>query len=106
MQDALPALQQDKQTNLFLRNDTLLGVCEGLGEEFGFHANWLRVPFAAGVLWNPLAIFGIYLALGAALAVARWTYPKRSAETAAPQFAACDEPAVAANSEANCVLAA
>ena len=109
MQNALPALhhdQQDQQTNLFLRNDTLLGVCEGLGEELGFNPNWLRVPFAAGVLWNPMAIFGIYLALGAALALARWIYPKRSAAAASAQPAASNQPAVAANSEANCVLAA
>jgi len=104
MQDAIPApeaFQRDEQTNLFLRNDTLFGVCEGLGEEFGFNANWLRVPLAAGVLWNPIAIVGIYLALGAAFALARWIYPKQRAASAAPQLAACNEPVVAANSEAS-----
>jgi phage shock protein PspC (stress-responsive transcriptional regulator) len=76
MQDALPAIQDHPQTNLFFRDDTLFGVCEGIGEEFGFNANFLRVPFAAGILWNPVAIVGIYLGLGAALALARWIYPK------------------------------
>ncbi len=102
MQDALPTpLKQDETTNLFFRNDTLFGVCEGLGEEFGFNANWLRVPFAAGVLWNPMAIVGIYLALGIALALARWTFPKPRAAAATPQVDAGNEPAFAANSEAN-----
>lgn len=89
MQDALTAYDQDQPTrpNLLLRHDTILGVCEGLGEEFGFNPNILRVPFAAAVLWNPLAIFGIYLGLGAALALARWIYPK-PAVAAASQLSA------------------
>lgn len=104
MQDALPAPQTDQQgetTNLFLRNDTLFGVCEGLGEEFGFNPNWLRIPFAAGVLWNPVAIIGIYVALGAVFALSRWIYPRPRAAAAAPQLATNNEPAIAANSEAN-----
>ncbi|MEO7365784.1 MAG: PspC domain-containing protein [Sphingomicrobium sp.] len=83
MQDTLPApdnaelvTDERTQTNLVLRHDTLLGVCEGIGQEFGFNPNFLRVPFAAGILWNPLAIVGIYFGLGVALAVARWFYPK------------------------------
>jgi phage shock protein C len=93
MQDA-PALQdheQDARPNLFLRDDTMFGVCEGLGEEFGFNPNYLRVVFAAGILWNPVVVIGVYLGLGAALALARWAYPKprRSvASSAAPQLAA------------------
>ena len=89
MQDTLPASQnvgpatQDRpQTNVFLRHDTLFGVCQGIGEEFGFNPNFLRVPFAAGILWNPLAIVGIYLGLGVALALARWIYPKPQTNTA------------------------
>lgn len=29
----------EARPNLFLRNDTFLGVCEAIGENFGFHAN-------------------------------------------------------------------
>ncbi len=83
MQDALPApdnaaLVTDDRTptNLVLRYDTLLGVCEGIGQEFGFNPNFLRLPFAAGILWNPVVVVAIYLGLGVALAVARWIYPK------------------------------
>ena len=67
-------------TNLVFRDNTLLGVCEGLGEELGFNANYLRVALAALLLWNAVAVVGIYLALGVVLAVARWQWPVRGAD--------------------------
>ena len=107
MPDALPALVQDQETkaNLFFRDDTIFGVCEGLGEEFGFNANFLRVPFAAGILWNPVAIVGIYLALGCALAFARWIYPKPT-PAAAPLHVADREAPTAENADAELSIAA
>lgn len=107
MQDALPAIQdtQEPKANLFFRDDTIFGVCEGLGEEFGFNANFLRVPFAAGILWNPVAIVGIYLALGTALAFARWMYPKPSASVAPRHVAGRDAPS-ADNADAELSIAA
>ena len=70
--------------NLLTREDTLLGVCEGLGEELGVPPMLLRVAFAVGLFWNPLAMVVGYLALGAALALFRWAFPPRRA--AAPQL--------------------
>ena len=87
VQNAEPAIQDKPQPNVFLRHDTLLGVCQGIGEEFGFNPNFLRVPFAAGILWNPLVVVSLYLGLGVALAVARWIYPKSQA-TPAPHAGA------------------
>ncbi|MEO6581798.1 MAG: PspC domain-containing protein [Sphingomicrobium sp.] len=94
MQDALSvpdnaklATEVRNQSNLVLRHDTLLGVCEGIGQEFGFNPNFLRVPFAAGILWNPVVMVGIYLGLGVALAVARWFYPKAQPTTVSQAFA-------------------
>ena len=72
-------------TNLFTRDDTLLGVCEGLGEEFGFNADYLRVMLGAALLWNAAAVVAGYLAVGVVLAAARRAWPRR--------------PAVAANDE-------
>lgn len=76
------ALSQDRERRpaLPLRNDTMLGVCEGLGEEFGFNPNYLRLAFAGCFYWNPVATVGAYLALGLALALARWLCPAAPVE--------------------------
>ena len=69
------------------RGDTFLGVCEAVGQDLGFHPNWLRIPFAAMILWNPPVIIGSYLALGCVVAVTRLAFPDRVAakpEAAAP----------------------
>ena len=70
--------------SLLAREDTLLGVCEGLGEELGLAPTLLRVAFAAGLFWNPLAMVVAYLALGIALALFRWALPPRRTAAAAP----------------------
>lgn len=61
------------------RNDTLLGVCEAIGQDFGFHANWLRVAFAGTFYFSPTIVIGAYLALGALVLVSRFVFPDRLA---------------------------
>jgi phage shock protein PspC (stress-responsive transcriptional regulator) len=68
---------------LFNRPDTLLGVCEGLGTDLGFHPNILRIAFGVGLMWNPLAVIGTYLALGLAVYGARFLFPDLVPETRA-----------------------
>jgi len=60
---------------LFDRPDTFFGVCEGLGQDLGFNANFLRVLLGVAVLWNPVVVIATYLVLGLAVALARWIYP-------------------------------
>jgi phage shock protein PspC (stress-responsive transcriptional regulator) len=67
------------QPNLFTREDTIFGVCEGIGQDFGFNAQYLRVALAGLVFWNPPAALGIYAALGAAVLVSRKLFPDRIA---------------------------
>jgi phage shock protein C len=62
-------------TNLVFRNDTILGVCEAIGQDFGFHPNWLRISLASLVYFAPAAVIGGYLALGVVVAVSRWVAP-------------------------------
>lgn len=67
----------NRRTPLPLRNDTMLGVCTGLGEEFGFSPNYLRVTIAALFLVSFKIAIGIYLALGLALAIGKLLFPAR-----------------------------
>jgi phage shock protein PspC (stress-responsive transcriptional regulator) len=62
---------------LFNRPDTLLGVCEGIGREFGFHPNILRIAFAVPMIWNPVAVISAYFGLGAALWLSHKIAPNR-----------------------------
>ena len=77
---------QASTTNLVLRNDTILGVCEAIGQDFGFNPNWLRIAFCAPIYWNPALVIGTYLALGALVAVTRFAFPDRTLDvhTSAP----------------------
>ena len=61
--------------SLFSRHDTFFGVCEGLGQDFGFNPNYLRVAFAVSLLLSPLAVLGVYGALGVVVALSRWFVP-------------------------------
>ena len=81
---------QENQVALPLRSHTILGVCEAIGEDFGFNPIFLRIPLAASVIWNPMIAFGTYFALGAVVLVSRLLFPKAKA-SAAP----AEAPAVA-----------
>ena len=64
---------------VFNRSDTLLGVCEALGQDLGFNANWLRVALAVGMLFAAWAVIALYLGLGVAVLAARALTPERKA---------------------------
>lgn len=71
--------------HLFLRGDTILGVCEAIGRDFGFHPNWLRVALAVGIFFAPLAVIAGYVALSVPIAIARWAFPTRSSAATVEQ---------------------
>ena len=71
---------QAQTTNLILRNDTILGVCEALGQDFGFNPNWLRIAFCAPIYWNPGLVLGVYLGLGLLVAASRYAFPDRTVD--------------------------
>ena len=72
----------EHQTPLPLRSHTILGVCEAIGEDFGFNPNWLRVPFAATVLLNPMWSVVGYLALGLVVLASRLLFPRSKGQSA------------------------
>jgi phage shock protein C len=75
----------DQNVPLPLRSYTLLGVCEAIGEDFGFNANYLRVPLGAVVVLNIWAAVGAYLALGLVVLASRLLFPRKKAEQPAVQ---------------------
>ena len=70
---------QENQVALPLRSHTILGVCEAIGEDFGFNPIFLRIPFAASVLYSPTLSIGVYLALGTLVLASRYFFPKPKA---------------------------
>ncbi len=64
--------------SIIARDDTVLGVCFALGQDFGFNPLYLRLLFAAVLFWSPAAAFGGYAALGAVVAFSRWIAPDPS----------------------------
>jgi phage shock protein PspC (stress-responsive transcriptional regulator) len=95
---------QTSQPPLWARDHTLFGVCEALGEDLGFNPLFLRIPLAALLLWNPVAVIATYVALGVLVLLTRWVAPnpRLAAAPAAEQPA----PATAANSDEDMALAA
>ncbi|OJY71600.1 MAG: hypothetical protein BGP16_13440 [Sphingobium sp. 66-54] len=79
------------QPSLIARNDTLLGVCAAIGEDFGFNPIWLRAAFAVVVFFNLVLAVGIYLAMGAVVLLTRWLYPKPRRLMVVPQAVAAAE---------------
>ena len=75
---------QETQVALPLRSHTILGVCEGISEDFGFNPLWLRIPLAACVIWSPMIAFGTYFALGAVVLASRLLFPKAKAAEVVP----------------------
>lgn len=69
---------QDNNVALPLRSHTILGICEAIGEDFGFNPILLRVPFAATVLWSPMWSIAAYLGLGLVVLASRLLFPKTS----------------------------
>jgi phage shock protein PspC (stress-responsive transcriptional regulator) len=75
------------RTSLLARDDTFFGVCEALGEDFGFNGQYLRAAFAVAIFFNPLGAIGAYAGLGLLVAVTRWIAPDPKPAAGAPAAA-------------------
>lgn len=91
---------QNFGTTLLGRNDTLLGVCAGIGEDFGFNPDYLRVALAVMLLWSPVGVFAAYAALGVLVLLSRVIFPRPRAKHEAPALAAEALPVEANDGEA------
>jgi phage shock protein C len=69
--------------SLLFRDDTVLGVCEALGQDFGFNPFFLRAALAASLLWNPVVIVSGYVAAAIVIGLVRIAFPdSRTADVA------------------------
>lgn len=62
-------------SNLINRDDTFLGVCQAIGDDFGFNADWLRIALAVPVIFNPMLSFAAYGALAVVVVISRLLVP-------------------------------
>lgn len=56
--------------------DTLLGICEAVGNDLGFSPNLLRVALCCLLFFSPKLMIGAYLALGVIVLASRLIFPK------------------------------
>src|SRR5688500_17977987 len=79
---------QTSQPSVFARDHTILGICEALGEDFGFNPVFLRIPLAVCLLLNPWAVAATYAGLGVLVAFTRLVAPNPRKPAAAQADAA------------------
>jgi phage shock protein PspC (stress-responsive transcriptional regulator) len=96
---------QNETTNLFRRRDTFFGICEAVGQDFGFNPLWLRLAFIAPLFFFPAQTFAAYFALGLVVLASRLIFPAKAAaartapaviEAGAPKAEKAEELALAA----------
>jgi phage shock protein PspC (stress-responsive transcriptional regulator) len=75
-------MTSDANTNLFLRNDTIFGTCQAIGDDFGFNANWLRLPLAAAIFASPVGAVVAYLVLSLIVLASRLVFKPKIVATA------------------------
>jgi phage shock protein C len=98
---------QKFETNVFWgRDDTGLGVCAALGEDFGFNPIYLRIALAFGVYLNPIATIAAYLAAGIVIVATRLLVPNPRVAEARTAEAVEDRPVEAPEEQMELAIAA
>lgn len=69
--------------NPFTRDDTMLGICQAVGEDVGVNPLWLRIGFGVLLFWNIGAAVAAYLTLGVLVLAVRLVMPNRAARAEA-----------------------
>ena len=73
MQDVQTANEQALNSN----PDSLFGVCQAIGQDFGFNPFFLRLGFLALGFFSIPASIGAYALLGIGVAGSRWLFPAK-----------------------------
>lgn len=96
----MQASTQNASHSMFSRPDTLFGVCQAIGEDFGINPDWLRIALVPVIFFAPLFALVAYVTMGVAVFASRKIFPARRAATVSPA-APVEAPQVAANSDAD-----
>lgn len=75
------AITTDTSRNTLMRPDTFFGVCEAIGQDFGFNPLWLRLAFVPPVFFQPAYALAAYVALGLVVLASRLMFPDRSVQS-------------------------
>ena len=92
---------QVSQENVFMRDDTFFGVCQAIGEDFGFNPNWLRLALGVSLLLSPTAVVATYFGAGVLVLASRLIVPVRSRKARLAR-AAAPTPVASETVHANC----
>lgn len=60
---------------IFDRPETIFGVCEALGDDFGISAHWFRAALFVLVIVWPVATLAAYLGLAVVILATRLAFP-------------------------------
>jgi phage shock protein PspC (stress-responsive transcriptional regulator) len=86
---------EHQPTSLIARDDTFFGVCQGIGEDFGFNPLYLRVVLGVALLVKPPVVLAVYAALGLVVLFSRLLFPNPRPVPAAVTAIAVQVPAQA-----------
>jgi phage shock protein C len=74
----------DSNRNTFNRPDTMFGICEALGQDFGVNPLWIRLAFVPAIFFAPFAALAAYVGLGVVVLASRLIFPAKGAVVDAP----------------------
>ena len=78
-----PTTTRPAKTPIFDRPETIFGVCEALGDDFGISGNWFRAAVFPLLVWQPLWTVVGYLVLAGIVLASRLIFPDVRADVAA-----------------------
>jgi phage shock protein C len=87
--------------NTFNRPDTFFGICEAIGQDFGFNPLWIRLAFVPPVFFAPQYALVAYIALGLVVLASRLLFPAKDAAAVAASAPVAAAPATAVHADNN-----
>jgi phage shock protein C len=70
-------IMTNQAPSLTTSKDNLLGICNAVGEDFGFNPLWMRLALGAVFVVQPVGVVVAYLALGLVVLASRLLIPNR-----------------------------